>query len=63
MREAKLALALENLGVESFTTGTGGPEDGVGAQSYYQHTVLYHTEQVSCYNTDCGTCGGTDCWA
>jgi hypothetical protein len=53
-----LKLDLDDLRVESFTASSMRES----AASEIHYTVLRHTEQISCYASDCGTCGGTDCW-
>lgn len=56
MRESKLALDLDDLGVDSFsTTDPDGMTFNPLYASYVQRTVLYHTEQVSCGGS-CNTC-------
>jgi hypothetical protein len=62
-----LKLDLDTLTVDSFTTSelsaTDSPRFLYAQQSRIHYTVLQHTQQVSCNASDCGTCGGTDCWA
>ena len=57
MRETKLALDLEELNVDTFSTDVGSEATYA---SEVRLTVLYHTEQISCGGT-CGTC--PVCWA
>ena len=62
-----LKLDLDNLTVDSFNTSEvsapGSPRYLYAQQSKLEYTVLQHTERVSCYASDCGTCGGSECWA
>jgi hypothetical protein len=62
MQSLKLVLDPELLAVESFSTATPGASMTI-ATSVIHDTVARSTEWVSCYASDCGTCGGTDCWA
>lgn len=55
-----LKLDLDALRVESFTAESVSEYEQA---SRIHYTVLRHTEQISCYASDCGTCGGTECWA
>jgi hypothetical protein len=62
-----LKLDLDTLTVDSFNTSElsapTAPRYMYAQESQIRYTVLRHTEQVSCYASDCGTCGGTECWA
>lgn len=58
-----LKLDLDTLTVDSFNTSAADSPSSMYAQeSQIHYTVLRHTEQISCRASDCGTCGGTDCW-
>jgi hypothetical protein len=61
-----LKLDLDKLTVDSFRTSELSAPDSprfmYEQESKIYCTVLQHTEQVSCYASDCGTCGGTECW-
>jgi hypothetical protein len=60
MRSPRLALDPDQLHVDSFVAD--GPAQLIALPTIHD-TVLRPTEAISCYRTDCGTCGGTDCWA
>ncbi len=59
-----MKLDLDKLTVDSFNTSAADSPDYMYEQASKIHnTVLQHTQQISCRASDCGTCGGTDCWA
>ncbi|HET7464520.1 MAG TPA: hypothetical protein VFJ82_24890 [Longimicrobium sp.] len=61
MQSLKLVLDPELLAVESFTAAI--PDGSANlVSSIIRDTVARETEWISCYASDCGTCGGTDCW-
>lgn len=62
MASQRLSLDPESLAVESFSATSKPGETQLPGTSVIHDTVLRSTEWISCFKSDCGTCGGTDCW-